>query len=99
MKTRKQLTLASAKTAADTAPVKATPAPAAKRPYDHTAIREFTFPDGRPISIHRHSIRFATPLKDDPEHATLVSTKEGASPMPLKVTYADFMAWWKGAAA
>ena len=38
-------------------------------------IREFAFPDGRKISIHRHGIHWATPLKDDPEHATLVGVE------------------------
>jgi len=38
-------------------------------------IREFAFPDGRKISIHRHGVHWATPLKDDPEHATLVGVE------------------------
>jgi hypothetical protein len=57
-------------------------------------VREFAFPDGRPISIHRHGVRFACPLKDDPENLTLVGLKDGEKPVPLRVSYADFKAWW-----
>ncbi len=57
-------------------------------------VREFQFPDGRPIAIHRAGIRFATPARDDTEGATLVGLKDGATPCPLKVPYAEFMHWW-----
>ena len=67
-----------------------------KPPFDHASlIREFAFPDGRKISVHRHSVYWAAPLKDDPEHATLVGVKGGEKPVPLMVTYDDFVAWWK----
>ena len=58
-------------------------------------IREFAFPDGRKISIHRHSVYWATPAKGDPTTETLVGVKGGEKPVPLKIVYEDFMAWWK----
>ena len=67
-----------------------------RKPYDPTNVREFTFPDGRQISLHRHTVRFATPLKSNPEQVTLVASKNGENPMPVAIAYADFMAWWKG---
>lgn len=67
----------------------------AKRPYDPTTIREFQLTDGRPVALHRHSVRFATPLKDNPQNATLVAVREGEKPMPLAITYPNFiMKWW-----
>jgi hypothetical protein len=96
MKQRERLTLASLKIAVPSpSPAPAKPAPAAKR-SGRDCIREFSFPDGRPITLHRDTIRFAAPLKTDPEHACLVASKDGASPMPLMVRYADFVAWWRG---
>src|ERR1700751_4187083 len=59
-------------------------------PGEH--VREFAFPDGRPISIHRHGVRFACPLKHDPENLTLVGLKDGEKPVPLRIPYADFKA-------
>jgi hypothetical protein len=59
-----------------------------------THAREFAFPDGRPILIHRHGVRFACPLKDDPENLTLAGLKDGDKPVPLRIPYADFKAWW-----
>jgi hypothetical protein len=59
-------------------------------------IREFTFPDGRKVSLQRHAVNFATPFKEDPDHATLVAAKGGLRPMPLTIAYEDFVAWWKG---
>jgi len=64
------------------------------KPYDPATVREFQLIDGRPIALHRHGIRFATPLKEDPERATLVGIMAGKSPLPLSITYASFMAWW-----
>ena len=109
---RERLTLASLKGAAVAAPTPAPapapapdPAPAApvkppatavRRRPNPEIIREFTFPDGRPITLHRDTVRFAAPLKTDPEHATLVASKDGASAMPLMVQYRDFCAWWRG---
>jgi len=58
-------------------------------------VREFAFEDGRPIAIHRHAVRFACPLKDDPENLTLVGIKDTQRPCPLRVTYVEFVAWWK----
>jgi len=57
-------------------------------------VREFHLLDGRPISIHRRSVRFACPLKTNPEGATLVGLKEGVSACPLKIRYTEFKAWW-----
>jgi hypothetical protein len=57
-------------------------------------VREFAFPDGRPILIHRHGVRFACPLKDDPENLTLVGLKDGDKPVPLRIPYVEFKAWW-----
>ena len=90
---------AAAKPAPDANPVARTSAPQ-RQPFDHASfIREFAFPDGRKISIHRHSVYWAAPLKDDPEHATLVAVKGGEKPLPLMIAYADFVAWWKEEAA
>jgi hypothetical protein len=63
--------------------------------YDAKNIREFAFPDGRPVSIHKHSVHWAAPLKDDLATCTLVGVKGGKAPIPLKVVYSDFVTWWK----
>ena len=83
--------------AAKPAPKKARPRPSFDEVHAKS-IREFAFPDGRKISIHRHSVCFATPFKEDPEHTTLVSAKGGLKPMPLAIAYPEFVAWWKGVA-
>ena len=67
-----------------------------ERPAHHTMLREFTFPDGRKFTLHRHSVHWATPNKEDPENTTLVGIKGGDKPVPLKIVYADFIAWWRG---
>ncbi len=86
----------------------ATPAPpkkggaptAPKRPnnnFDHAVantIKEFAFPDGRPISIIRHAIVFATPFNGE-EGCTLIASKGGGKPFPIRVAYADFVGWWR----
>ena len=58
-------------------------------------LREFSFPDGRKITIHRHGVYWATPLKDDPEAATMVGIKGGKNPVPLKIPYLEFLGWWQ----
>lgn len=83
------------KTAAGAKPAATEPLKRPHAPFDPGRhVREFQFLDGRPISIHRAGVRFACPLKTDLEGATLVGLKEGASPCPLKIPYADFKAWW-----
>jgi hypothetical protein len=67
-----------------------------ERSAHHTMLREFTFPDGRKFTLHRHSVHWATPNKEDPENTTLVGIKGGDKPVPLKIVYADFIAWWRG---
>ena len=57
-------------------------------------IREFEFPDGRKVAIHKHAVLFCTPLKDNPEKSTLVGVKGGDKPMPLNIAYVDFLGWW-----
>ena len=68
--------------------------PAASAPPKQD-IREFTFPDGRLISIYRHGIWFATPWTEDAE-CTLAGVKGGKSPTPLKIPYEEFLGWWRG---
>ncbi len=84
-------------TAKSSPPAKATAEPQ-KRPWTpfnpRIMVREFEMTDGRLITLHRADIRFATPLKSDPETATLAGIKTGANPMPLKLAYADFIQWW-----
>ncbi len=92
---KERLHLPAAKPNNGPAPAKPAAKPAAettKRHYDN--VREFQLTDGRPIAVHRHCIRWACPLKNDPDRATLVATKEGAGPMPMAITYTAFMSWW-----
>jgi hypothetical protein len=58
----------------------------------HAEMREFTFVDGRAISIARHAVQFFCPYRDNPD-ATLVSMKGGSKPVPLSITYDEFKAW------
>ena len=48
----------------------------------HAEAREFSFPDGLPITITRHAVVVYTALKDAPETATLVDLKGTAGPFP-----------------
>ena len=52
-------------------------------------------PDGidPPVLIHKHAVLFAAPLKEEPEIAVLVGVKGGRNPLPLRIAYADFLAW------
>lgn len=59
----------------------------------HAEAREFTFLDGRPITLVKHAVTFFCPLKDAPEIATLVAVKGMAGPMPLAIPYSEFKAW------
>jgi hypothetical protein len=59
------------------------------------AVREFKFPDGRPISIHRGAVHFACPANDSPENLTLVGIGNAEVPCRLRIFYASFVKWWK----
>ena len=56
-------------------------------------IREFEFPDGRQVAIHKHTVLFCTPFKEDQDH-TLVGVRGGEKPLPLKIKYSEFLGWW-----
>ena len=43
--------------------------------------------DGRKFTLDRYSALWSTPLKEDPENATLVGIKGGKNPVPLKIKY------------
>jgi len=79
-----------------------TPAPGPqKQPrggFNHAVaneIREFVFPDKRPISIIRHGVVFATPFQNE-EGCTLIALKGGGKPFPIRIAYSDFKTWWLG---
>jgi hypothetical protein len=88
----------------ETAPAVApnvTPLPTASKPGKrftpktpaHAEAREFTFADGRPITIIRHAVNFFCPRKEAPETETLVAIKGGLKPVPLAIPYDDFKTW------
>ena len=67
----------------------------AKAPPITEFVREFQFADGdRPITVDKRNVAFCCPLKDDPENKTLVGWRSSAGPVPLRVSYSDFRAWW-----
>ena len=58
-------------------------------------VREFRFADGgRLITLDKRAIAFACPLKEDPDHKTLVGWRSAAGPVPLDIPYGEFMDWW-----
>jgi len=68
----------------------------AREPYQAGRdVREFEIPDGRPMAIHRHAVRFACPAKTDPEAVTIVGLKDSDGACPIKIAYAEFVAWWR----
>ena len=62
--------------------------------YKHKLhFRELQLTDGRPITIHRHAVKFFCPPKDSPADSTIAGIKSAEKAIPLKVAYAEFRAW------
>ena len=52
--------------------------------YNHKLhFREFQLTDGRPITTHRHAVKFFCPPKDSPADSTIAGIKSAEKAIPL----------------
>jgi len=67
-----------------------------KPPPISAFIREFEFADsGRKIAIDRRAVAFCCGDRER-ENVVIVGFKTQAKAVPVKATYADIVAWWRG---